>query len=77
MVYSPSNRSLRGVAVTKPCPEQREGTLEIATGFALATTFHVGLPRLRAETLACTKRFRDGSTSACRHALWARNDNFL
>jgi hypothetical protein len=24
--------------VTKPCPEQIEGTLEIATGFALATT---------------------------------------
>jgi hypothetical protein len=23
---------------TKPCPEQGEGTLEIATGFALATT---------------------------------------
>jgi hypothetical protein len=23
---------------TKPCPEQSEGTLEIATGFALATT---------------------------------------
>jgi hypothetical protein len=24
--------------VTKPCPEQSEGTPEIATGFALATT---------------------------------------
>jgi hypothetical protein len=35
----------------KPCPEQSEGTLEIATGFALATTFLVGLPRLRAEAL--------------------------
>ena len=23
---------------TKPCPEQSEGTLEIATGYALATT---------------------------------------
>jgi hypothetical protein len=30
---------------TKPCPEQSEGTHEIATGFALATTFHAGLPR--------------------------------
>jgi hypothetical protein len=33
----------------KPCPEQSEGPLEIATGFALATTFLVGLPRLRAD----------------------------
>jgi len=30
--------SLQGAYTTKPCPERSEGTLEIATGFALATT---------------------------------------
>ena len=53
IVYNAPVRSLRGAIVTKPCPEQSEGTHEIATGFALATTFRVGLPRLRAETLSC------------------------
>jgi hypothetical protein len=52
--------SLRGAVATKPCPEQSEGTHEIATGFALATTFHVGLPRLRAETLIVARCF-DGA----------------
>ncbi len=28
---------------TKPCPEQSEGTLETAAGFALAATFRVRL----------------------------------
>jgi hypothetical protein len=34
---------------TKPCPEQSEGTLEIATGYALATTSsdcHACVPKL-------------------------------
>jgi len=45
MTISPRNYSERPKkvviarnVVTKPCPERSEGTLEIATGFALATT---------------------------------------
>src|SRR3989304_577893 len=50
--------SLRGSEATEALSRSAgggEGTLEIATGFALATTFRVGLPRYL-RSLAMTKR---------------------
>ena len=51
----PADRQGRQEA-TKPCPEQSEGTPEIATGFALATTLG------RIATPACRNALRRAGT---------------
>jgi hypothetical protein len=55
------SKSLGGMVATKPCLEQHEGTLEIATGYALATTFgRIATPLGLAMTTFCDsecKRF--------------------
>ena len=61
--------------MTKPCPERSEGTLEIAVGYALATTFgRIATPGCRNTCLHKAFRRRQALRRAGTLPLVARND---